>query len=76
MAAAKVCPDLYVHQDYKSWLHDVKSDLSTMDMEIGDWQDNWKYDFRREYNAGVAAHDAAIHAHDFWWQHVLDESWT
>lgn len=76
MATAKLCPDLLSQPDYRTWLRDVRRFLTTMHMEMDAWQENWEYDFRKEYNTGVTARDAAVDAHDFWWQHVLDESWT
>jgi hypothetical protein len=76
MAAAKLLPDLFFQPDYTTWLRDVRRVLTIMHMEMDAWQENWNYDFRKAYNAGATARDAAVHAYDFWWQHVLDESWT
>ncbi|PYX91182.1 MAG: hypothetical protein DMG71_20800 [Acidobacteria bacterium] len=76
MAVAKQCPELFIQVDYRTWLGEVQKDLQTMHMEMNGWRKNWEYDFRKEYDAHATPHDAAIHAHDFWWQHVLDESWT
>jgi len=76
MAVAKQCPELFIHVDYRTWLGDVQRDLQSMHMKMDAWLKNWDYDFRKDYDAGATAHEAALHAHDFWWQHVLDESWT
>lgn len=76
MANANARPDPFEQPDYKTWLHDVQSFLTAMDMELDAWEKNWDYDFRKEYDAGASALDAAVRAHDFWWQHVLEESWT
>jgi hypothetical protein len=76
MAAAQIAPELFVRLDYWTWIREVESFLQSMHMEPGAWQENWDYDFRKEYDSGATAHDAALHAHDFWWQQVLAESWT
>lgn len=76
MATAKLAPELFVELDYWTWIREVNSLLHTMHMEMGACQENWEYDFRKEYDSGETARDAAIHAHDFWWQHMLAESWT
>ncbi len=74
MAAARVLPD--IQTDYATWSHDIDLVLSSMDMERGAWQANWPYNFHRDFNLGVTPRDAALHACDFWWQHVYDESWS
>jgi hypothetical protein len=76
MATAELSPDLLIETDYETWLANVHIALTTMNMEMDVWQQNWNYDFLKEYEAGMAPGDAADHAHDFWWQHVLDECWT
>lgn len=76
MATAKLHPEVLTETDYETWLDEVRVILSTMNMQMDVWQQNWTYDFRQEYDAGMAPADAADHAHDFWWQHVLDECWT
>lgn len=76
MAAARQLPDLSTTLDYESWLNEVSDVLTSMDVEIGMWQENWAYDFHAEYEAGTPARMAAIHAHDFWWQNLLAESWN
>jgi len=76
MATAQLHPDVLTDAGYETWLDEVRLVLSTVNMQMEDWQQNWPYDFRTEFEAGMAAADAADHAHDFWWQHVLDECWT
>ena len=76
MATAELSPDLLIETDYETWLANVHIALTTMNMEMDVWQENWNYDFLKEYEAGMTPIDAADHAHDFWWQHVLDECWT
>ena len=76
MAAAKLFPELSIQADYSTWLEDVRSILETMDIIMNRWQDNWEFDFRTEYDRGSTPHIAAVHAHDFWWHHLLAESWT
>jgi hypothetical protein len=76
MSAAKLLPDLCVQTDYKTWLGDVRSALTTMNMEMEALQENWEFDFRREYDNASEPDDTALHAHDFWWQELLAESWT
>ncbi len=77
MAAAKQLPELQSPSDYRRWLHDVRIILeSEMHMDMARWSKNWNYDFRKEFEAGATPPDAALHAHDFWWQQLLAESWT
>ena len=35
-------------------------------MSMNDWQGNWLFDLRAEYDAGTKA-DAAMKANRFWW---------
>ena len=77
MTAAKVIPNLApVRPDYRAWLMEVRTALAAMRMEMANWQENWEFDFRKEYSRGSSAHDAALRAHDFWWRELLAESWT
>ncbi len=77
MAAAKQMPESLVSVDYRTWLDDVRIILqTTMHMEMAAWLKNWDYDFRKQYDAGVTPQEAALRAHDFWWQQLLAESWT
>ena len=78
MAAAKIFPQLPVlpRPDFPIWMREVRNVLSDMNMDVDAWQMNWKFDFRREYDAGAAATTAAAHAHAFWWQELMAESWT
>ena len=76
MATARILPDVHIQSSYETWLGDVCEILATMDMKLDAWQENWEFDFRQEYDAGSTPHDAALRAHDFWWQQLLAESWT
>jgi hypothetical protein len=76
MGAAKPLPELRVQTDYKAWVTDVQVALASMNMDMDAWQQNWEFDFRKEYECDCEPGDAALHAHDFWWQQVLAESWT
>jgi len=78
MAAAKICPELYTipRPDFQTWLREVRNILLSMDTDMDQWQGNWRFDFYREYEAGAPALTAAAHAHAFWWQELLQESWT
>jgi hypothetical protein len=84
MATTTLAPELPVQTefrtdhrpDYKDWLLDVRGALMTMNIKMDTWQRNWEYDFRDEYASYATADDAAVHAHDFWWQQLLAESWT
>ena len=68
--------DVYILPEYETWLGAVRNVLAAMRMEPSVWQENWEFDFRKEYARGVPARDAALHAHDYWWQQLLAESWT
>ena len=76
MAALMQLPELAPKPDYQTWLADVQSALASMQMEPGAWDENWPYDFSQDYDAGVSAWDAALHARNFWWQELMAESWT
>jgi hypothetical protein len=52
---------------YEKWLNDVKDALDSVNMPFDDWQSRWRFDFHREFNAGVKADDAAMKANRFWW---------
>ncbi len=65
-----------VETDYETWMDEVQLVLTTMNMEVDAWQESWKFDFLEAYQSGLSPSDAAQEAHDFWWQQVLDESWT
>ena len=53
---------------YEPWLKDVEEALSSINMPMDDWQKIWGFDFRREFESGTAANDAAMKANQFWWQ--------
>lgn len=76
MAAVRQIPDLAIRPDYSTWLDEVRATLASMHMEMEAWRNNWAYDFRKDYDAGVSARDAAMHARRFWWQELMAESWT
>lgn len=77
MTAAMVIPNLApARPDYGTWLVEVRTVLRAMRMEMSNWQENWEFDFRKEYDRGLPARDAAVRAHDFWWREILAESWT
>ncbi len=76
MAIANHLPDLTVQTDYETWVSDVRNVLASTQMDLEVWQENWLYDLRKDYEAGVSAADAAARAHEYWWQHLLAESWT
>ena len=76
MAALRQLPDLAVRPEYTSWLNEVRATLASEHMELDAWEKNWAYDFRRDYDAGVSAHDAAVLAETYWWQELMAESWT
>ena len=76
MATAEVLSHVHVQTDYRTWLGEVRTELITFGMKMDACQKNWEFDFQKEYENGAAPLDAAVHAHDFWWQHVLAESWT
>lgn len=76
MAVARQIPDFIHRPGYNAWLEHVRADLGSMHTDLEAWRKQWKFDFRREYEAGVPPHEAALRAHDFWWQRLLSESWT
>ncbi len=77
MAAARISPELYVPRpDFETWMREVRSVLNDMRTDCDSWQQNWHFDFRAEYEAGASAVAAATHAHAFWWQEMMAESWT
>lgn len=76
MATVEHTPHLTVDTDYDAWLAEVRSRLASVQMELELWHKNWPYDFHGDYDAGMAAPRAASRALDFWWQHLMAESWT
>jgi hypothetical protein len=76
MSAAKVLSNLRVDTNYETWLGEVEAALATMHTDMEGWQENWEFDFRREYDGGYEPEVTAVRAHDFWWQRLLAESWT
>jgi hypothetical protein len=62
-------PEIELMSDsYEKWLNDVNAALKSINMRFDDWQSLWRFDFQREFNAGVEADEAAIKANRFWWQ--------
>ena len=53
---------------YESWLKNVDEALSSINMTLEDWQTHWAFDFRREFDSGTPASEAALKANRFWWQ--------
>src|ERR1019366_6074562 len=47
-------------ESYEKWLKDVQTALRSINMPFDDWQKLWRFDFQREFNAGVKADDAAV----------------
>ena len=76
MVTLQHLPHVGVEAEYGTWLAKVRADLASDQMELELWQKNWPYDFHEDYESGVSAEDSASHAMDFWWQHLLAESWT
>jgi hypothetical protein len=60
-------------KSYEKWLSDVQAALKAINMPFDDWQNIWRFDFQREFNAGVKADDAAMKANRFWW-HLQNKS--
>lgn len=52
---------------YDAWLKEVQDALASINMPWGDWQKRWTFDFRREFDSGAAANEAAMKANQFWW---------
>jgi hypothetical protein len=55
---------------FDGWLTEVRSALDSINMPMDDWHGSWLFDFRREFDAGTAAGDAAVKANKFWWYSV------
>lgn len=54
--------------NFDQWLGEVRTALDSVNMPMDDWQGLWVFDFRREYDAGAKADDAAMKANRFWWR--------
>jgi hypothetical protein len=52
---------------YDQWFAEVKESLSSVSMNLDDWQRRWRFDFMAQYTRGVQAGHAAIAANRFWW---------
>jgi hypothetical protein len=55
------------NETYEGWLKDVQAALRSINMPFDVWQKVWRFDFEREFNAGVKADDATMKANRFWW---------
>lgn len=53
---------------YESWLNQVGEALSSINMPMDDWQKVWPFDFRKEFDLGTSAEEAASKANRFWWR--------
>jgi len=56
-----------VNDTYQVWLSRVQAALQSINMPFDDWQSVWRFDFEKEFKAGVKADDAAMKANRFWW---------
>jgi hypothetical protein len=52
---------------YDEWLGEVSKALESINMRMSDWQRFWAFDFRREFDSGTSANEAATKANMFWW---------
>jgi hypothetical protein len=52
---------------YDDWLGEVSRALESVNMTMREWQRMWAFDFRREFDSGTSANDAATKANQFWW---------
>jgi hypothetical protein len=57
-----------VAMNYEQWLNDVRTALDSINMPMDQWQKMWAFDFRRHYDMGIEADDAAMKANQFWWR--------
>ena len=76
MATAELIPDLRTQTNYETWWQEVRNTLGAMNMHVEDCQENWEFDFRQEFEEGSTPENAAVRAFDFWWEQLLEESWT
>lgn len=53
---------------WEIWLKDVDDALKSISMPMDEWQDNWAFDFRAEFDAGTSANTAAAKANRYWWK--------
>ncbi|HWR34375.1 MAG TPA: hypothetical protein VN622_00720 [Clostridia bacterium] len=53
---------------YASWIDEVRLALSAINMPLDEWQRCWRFDFEREYSAGVEPSAAAEKANRYWWR--------
>ena len=53
---------------YDVWVSQVQAALRSINMAMDDWQKVWRFDFRKQFDAGASADEAAIRANKFWWR--------
>ena len=61
--------ELFMNEPYDVWFSSVKTALLSINMPLEEWQEQWPFDFSREYESGVPAADAAEKANRHWWFH-------
>jgi len=74
MVTTTLLPESHIQKDHMAWLGEVRSALITLGVKMDACQEHWEFDFQKEYDSGSTPFDAAVHAHDFWWQQLLAES--
>ena|ERR1700677_3926908 len=52
---------------YDIWLDQVREALHSVNMEMGDWQPIFAFDFSAAHDAGDTPDEAAMKANKFWW---------
>jgi hypothetical protein len=53
--------------DFDSYLAEVRAALNSINMQMEDWQRAWPFDFRAQFERGIAPGEAAEAANRFWW---------
>jgi len=53
---------------FQIWIGEAQTALRSINMSMEDWQNLWSFDFRREYEAGTNAREAAMKTNRFWWR--------
>lgn len=54
--------------EYEIWLDQVREALHSINMEMGDWQPVFAFDFQAAHDAGDTPDEAAMRANKFWWR--------
>ena len=52
---------------YEKWMSEVRAAFDSLSMPMADWQAIGVFDYRSEYDAGVAPAEAALKANRHWW---------